>query len=108
MNDAAPKAPHDDTRNMALADAVSDITEYITSRLAVYREATGNTVDFHLIAIDGVCFEFSSHIADPERMIDAFAEQVDRWVSAGQIEILDSDGNPLFTATFDPKQVRPS
>lgn len=101
-------AAPDDDRNMALAEAVADITEYITSRLAVYADVTGNKPDFYLIAIDGDMAESAVDAQDADMMCDAFAEQVERWVNAGLIAITDSDDEPLFTATFDPAKVRPS
>ena len=95
----------DDDRNMPLAEAVSDITEYIRSRLAVYAEATGNTADFHLIALDGEQFEVSADVTDHDMMACAFEEQITRWVMVGYIETIDAD-DPLFTATFDPTKAR--
>lgn len=98
-----------ETRNMALADAVADITEYVTSRLAALHDATGKTVDFHLIAVDGEDFELCSHITDHDRMADAFSDQVCRWVDQGLCSFDDDETeDPLFTATFDPQKVRPS
>lgn len=96
-------------RNMALAEAMEDITEYTTSRLAAYRDATGSTVDFHLIIVDGEDYEISSHVTDHDRMADAFSEQTGRWLDQGLCTFEDlDDEDPLFTATFDPQKVRPS
>ena len=99
-------AAPDDDRNMALAEAVADITEYIRSRLAVYAQTTGNTADFHLIALDGDQFEVSAEVTDHDMMCDAFMEQVDRWITSGHVAVTDSDDGPLFTATFGPTKAR--
>lgn len=100
------EAPNE-ARNLDLAEALADITEYITSRLTALREVTGINADFHLIVLDGDMMEASGSIADFELMSNAMAETVAGWVASGHIEVNDEDdGEPLFSATFDPQKAR--
>lgn len=99
--------PDDTDRNLDLASAVADITEYITSRLTALRETEGVTTNFHLIVTDGDHYEIAAEVSDHEAMADAFSEQVCRWVAEGKCAFEDDDDeDPLFTATFDPQKAR--
>lgn len=100
--------PPEEDRIPDLAEAVNDIDEYITSRLTVYREATGREVEHYLIVIDGSYVEESGAISDFDRMADAFGNSVTRWAEEGKTLFEDEDEGPLFTATFDIEKVRPS
>jgi hypothetical protein len=97
----------DDTRDVDLANAVADITEYTISRLTALREDTGTSTDFHLIVTDGDHYEVSSQVSDHDSMADTFAQQVSRWVTEGHCTFEDDQSeDPLFTATFDPAKAR--
>ena len=101
--------PAETDRNLDLAEALADITEYITSRLTALLESTGTATNFHLIVTDGDHYEISAKVSDHEAMADAFSEQVCRWVAEGKCAFEDDEAeDPLFTATFDPAKVRPS
>lgn len=98
----------DDTRNMALATATADIVEYITSRLAVLADHTGETADFHLTCVVGDMAETAFEVRDFDMMADALEEQIARWIEAGHVTLIEDDDDPLFTATFDLSKARPS
>lgn len=99
----------DDTRNMALACAIDDIVEYITSRLAVLADQTGDKADFHLTCVIGDMAETAGQVTDFDMMADALSKQIASWIEAGHVSLIeDEDDDPLFTATFDPSKVRAS
>jgi hypothetical protein len=99
----------DDTRNMALASATADIVEYITSRLGILADQTGETADFHLTCVIGDMAETAFQVTDFDMMADALGGQVARWIEAGHVDLIDDeDDDPLFTATFDPTKIRAS
>lgn len=96
----------DDTRNMALASATSDIVEYITGRLAILADQTGEKADFHLTCVVGDMAETAFEVTDFDMMADALSEQIARWIEVRHVAMTYDDDDPLFTATFDPTKVR--
>lgn len=104
-----PDTSADDRRCPHLQAAVDDITEYVTSRLAVYADAIGSTPDFSITLIDGDFVEVSAKVADFDGMAKFFCEQMSDWVDMGLLspDPDDDDDGPLFTATLPPAKVRP-
>lgn len=97
----------DDTeRNASLAAAMDDISAFALARMTQLETETGQPHQFLVLGMDGVSFEISGQIRDHNMMADAMTDLCSTWMEEGHI-ILIEDDDPLFTATFDPKKVRP-
>lgn len=106
---AQPNHDHedDDSRDPLLAAAANDIIAFAVDRLERIREATGKTVDFHLVLTDGDYVETGGNLTHFDAMASTFADVVGHWIEEGRVNPVEDEGDELlFTATFDPTKAR--